>query len=516
MYTPEKSFLLAVFPALRQARPGAVWRWSSLSLLAVCLLAACAAPGPDIRAPSQVAPGSAYRSINAKLEQESRALDAQESRLPPEARAAAASTIKELAEVQPRLYSFRARQLDIRDALIIFARANGLNLISDPDLTGVVSVDFTDVPLNRAFEVLLSSLGYAWEQKAGVIRVRSTITRSFELDYIRGSRSGSASATGSGTGGGSATASTSLSDSGSFWQEIEQQLRAQLSPRGKLIINRLTGTVLVTDSPPKVEEIESFINTIKEGMNRQVDIEVRIVEVTLNDDFALGLDWSRLNVGNGLALGLSTIVGGPAAVSPKPGTFTGTYSANRYNTILQALKQQGDVRMVSQPRIRILNNQTAFVKVGTTDTFYARTNFRTTQQGVGVIDTINEQANAVNIGIMLTVTPQISSDGWTMLNVAPTVTRLAGTSVSPSGQSTAPILDVKEVATMVRARSGELVVLGGLIEEEGSKTTRALPGLGEIPAAFNPFRGEYKSSRRKEMVIFMMPTVISSRQGGTP
>ena len=488
-------------------------------VLLICLLttAACTtAPGPDIRPPSQEAPGSAYRAINSKLEQERRDLAAEEARLPPEARAARASTPEELAEVQPRLYSFRARQLDIRDALGIFARANGLNLISDPDLTGVVTVDFVDVPLTRAFEVLLSSLGYAWEQSGGVIRVRSTITKTFELDYIRGSRSGSASASGTGTGGGSASASTSLSDSGSFWSEIEQQLRSQLSPRGTLIINRLTGTVLVTDQPPRVDGIESFINTIKEGMNRQVDIEVRIVEVTLNDDFALGLDWTRLNLGNGLAFGLSTIVGGPAAVSPKPGTFTATYSTDRYNSVIQALKQQGDVRVVSQPRLRILNNQTAFVKVGRTDTFYTRTNFRTTQQGVGVLDTINEQPNAVNIGILLTVTPQISADGWTMLNVAPTITRLAGTSVSPSGQSTAPILDVKEAATMVRARSGELVVLGGLIEEEGSQTTRAVPVLGEIPAVINPLRGEYKSSSRKEMVIFMMPTVISNLQGRAP
>ena len=484
-----------------------------LASLAACILGGCAvSSGPDIRPPSLEAPGSAYKAINAKLAQDRLALDAEDVRLPPEARAAVVGSgqgqDQELSDAQPRLYSFRARQLNIRDALGVFARANGLSLISDPDLTGVVTVDFTNVPLNRAFEVLLSSLGYAWEQKAGVIRVKSSITRAFELDYIRSSRSGAVSSGGAGGGAG-------VDPGVAFWSEIEAQIKAQLSPRGRVIINRLTGTVLVTDSPPNVADIESFIALVKEGMHRQVDIEVRIVEVTLNEDFALGLDWTLLNLG-GIGAALSTIVGAPGAVSSKPLTFSATYSASRYNAVIQALKQQGDVRMVSQPRVRILNNQTAFVKVGTTETFYTRTNLRTTQQGVGVIDTISDQANAANIGVTLTVTPQISSDGWTMLNVAPIITSLVGTTVSPSGQSTAPVLEVKEASTLVRARSGELIVLGGLIEEQGSKTSRAVPVIGEVALPFNPFRGDYTASRRKELVIFMMPTVISSKKLGEP
>jgi MSHA type pilus biogenesis protein MshL len=351
-----------------------------------------------------------------------------------------------------------------------------------------------------------------------VIRVRSTVTRAFELDYIRATRSGNASASASATaslgGGGGAgvvSASNTMNDSVTFWQEIDQQIKSLLSPRGKVLINRLTGTIIVTDSAPKIEEVENFLALIKDGMNRQVDIEVRIVEVTLNEDFALGLDWSRLKIGDLSSFATNTIVSGPAGVSALPSTFAATYASNNYSAVIQALKQQGDVRMVSQPRIRIMNNQTAFVKVGTSDTYYSRTNYRTTTAGIGISDTINEQPTTVNLGVMMTVTPQISSDGWTMLQVAPTVTRLAGTTVSPSGQSTAPVLDIKEASTLVRARSGELVVLGGLIEEEGSKTTRAVPGVGEGTGSFNPFRAEYKASRRKELVIFLMPTVIANK-----
>ncbi|NQW80667.1 MAG: secretin and TonB N-terminal domain-containing protein [Polaromonas sp.] len=488
------------------------WRVSATSLAVALMAAGCSMPRMDIAAPSQEAPASAYSTINAKLAEDARAREAKEFRLPPEARGMVVTNDRHMEEAPPRLYSFRARQLHIRDALGIFARANGLNLISDPDLTGTVTVDFTDVPLTSAFEVLLTSLGYSWEQQGGVIRVRSTVTKAFELDYIRAARSGRASASATavaseaGGGSGGTRASSSLSDSVTFWQEIDQQIKSLLSPRGSVLINRLTGTIIVTDSAPKIEEVEQFIALIKDGMHRQVDIEVRIVEVTLNEDYALGLDWSRLQIGGmGTALAASTIISGGTTA---PSTFSATYSRNNYSAVINALKQQGDVRMVSQPRIRIMNNQTAFVKVGTSDTFYTRTNFRTTTAGIGISDTISEQPTTVDLGVMMTVTPQISSDGWTMLHVAPTVTRLAGTKVSPSGQSTAPVLEIKEASTLVRARSGELVVLGGLIEEEGSQTTRAIPGIGEGTGSFNPFRAEYQASRRKELVIFLMPTVI--------
>ena len=504
---------------MRKYNQSGFCRFSAVSLAAAAMVAGCAGPGPDIAPPSREAPTSAYSAINAKMAEDARAREAQESRLPPEARGMVVSSGREMEEVQPRLYSFRARQLNIRDALGIFARANGLNLITDPDLTGTVTVDFTDVPLTRAFDVMLSSLGYSWEQKAGVIRVRSTVMRSFELDYIRATRTGNSTATasataaagGAGTGGGTISASNTVTDSVTFWQEIDQQIKSLLSPRGKVLINRLTGTIIVTDSAPKVDDVENFIALIKDGMNRQVDIEVRIVEVTLNDDYALGLDWSRLKVGNLGTVAATTIVGAPAGVSALPSTFAANFGNSNYSALIQALKQQGDVRMVSQPRVRIMNNQTAFVKVGTSDTFYNTTVQRTNTLNGVALDTLNEQPTTINLGVMMTVTPQISSDGWTMLQVAPTVTRLTGTTASPSGKSTAPVLDIKEASTLVRARSGELVVLGGLIEEEGSKTTRAIPVIGEGPGAFNPFRAEYKASRRKELVIFLMPTVIANK-----
>jgi type II secretory pathway component GspD/PulD (secretin) len=163
--------------------------------------------------------------------------------------------------------------------------------------------------------------------------------------------------------------------------------------------------------------------------------------------------------------------------------------------------------MVSQPRIRILNNQTATVTVGTDETFFSRSTNRIIQGGGNVLDTVNEQERSVNLGVALTVTPQISADGWAMIRIAPKVTRLTGIVTSPSGQSSAPVLDISSATTMVRVRSGELVMLGGLIQEETSDTNRRVPGLGDLPIVGSAFKSTYQASKRKELVIFLAPIV---------
>jgi MSHA type pilus biogenesis protein MshL len=395
------------------------------------------------------------------------------------------------------LYSFKARELSVRDALGLLAKAHGLNIVADPDVSGTITADFQNVPLSKAFDILLSSLGYSWEDDQGVIRVHSSITRTFEVDYIQSKRS-------SGAGGGAG------GDSAAFWQEFETQIRSLLSRKGNLTVNRLTGTVMVSDLPARVEQISRFIGLMREGMYRQVDIEVRIVEVTLSDNFALGLDWSRFQqvAGRDNAIGFNTRITAPQGTSALPSTMTlRMTNPASYVSLIDALSQQGDVRMVSQPRIRIMNNQTARVKSGTDEAFFVRSSNRVLQNSGGVLETVNEQPQTVSLGVNLSVTPQISADGWAMLNITPSVTRLIGTAVSPRGDSTAPILDVSEATTMVRVRSGELVILGGLIQEETSDTNRRVPGLGDVPVLGSAFKSTYKSGRRKELVIFLAPTI---------
>ena len=468
-------------------------RWVLLAV-SVLALVACA-PLNKALPGSEAIPASAYAPVDRQLKEKNALLPSNEAALPLTQRMPTFDSSQDTGTGQPQLYSFKARQLPLQDALGLLAKAHGLNIVADPDVTGTITADFQNVPLSKAFDILLSSLGYSWEDDQGVIRVHSRITRTFEVDYIQSKRSSGAA------GGG---------DSAAFWQEFEIQIRSLLSRKGSLTVNRLTGTVMVSDLPARVEQVSRFIGLMREGMYRQVDIEVRIVEVTLSDNFALGLDWSRFQQVSGRdnSIAFNSRINSPQGVSALPSTMTlRMNNPASYTSLIDALSEQGDVRMVSQPRIRIMNNQTARVKSGTDNTFFVRSSNRVIQNSGGVLETVNEQPQTVSLGVTLSVTPQISGDGWAMLNITPSITRLIGTAVSPRGDSTAPILDVSEATTMVRVRSGELVILGGLIQEETSDTNRRVPGLGEVPGLGNLFKSTYKAGRRKERVIFLAPTI---------
>ena len=470
------------------------------SMLAVVACAPMTKPLPG----SEAIPPSAYSPVDRQLKKKNAALPIADSALPLTQRMPAFDSTQDSGTGQPQLYSFKARNLPLHDALGLLAKAHGLNIVADPDVSGAITVDFQNVPLSKAFDILLTSLGYSWEEDKGVIRVHSSITRTFEVDYIQARRTATLSAATPGV------SSSGMGESVAFWQEFETQIRSLLSRKGTLTVNRLTGTVMVTDLPSKVELVSRFIALMREGMFRQVDIEVRIVEVTLSDNFALGLDWSRFQQVSGRdnSIAFNTRIASPQGVSALPSTMTlRMNNPASYASLIDALSEQGDVRMVSQPRIRIMNNQTAKVKAGTEDTFFVRSSNRVIQNSGGVLETVNEQPQTVNLGVTLSVTPQISGDGWAMLNITPSVTRLIGTAVSPKGESTAPILDVSEASTMVRVRSGEMVILGGLIQEETSDSNRRVPGVGEVPLFGNLFKSTYKSGRRKELVIFLAPTI---------
>ena len=459
-----------------------------------------------------------------------------------------------------QLYSFFARDFPIDQVLALFARAYKLNIVVDRDVTGAINVEFHDLPFDQAMEAMLGSLGYHWERDGGLVRVRSTATRSFTVDYIRVVRQGEAQASSSsttssvagsassGASGGSASGgagntggsgseqgggSVSVSQQSSvpFWDELETQLRSMISPNARLVLNRTAGTIMVTDQMRRVREVGRYLADINEAVQRQVDIEVRIVEVSLNDDFALGIDWQRamsqFHSGKQVDFNTSTIVRQPAGgVTPAANVFSlglldvATSGAIRLSAVIDALKQQGDVRVVSQPHIRTLNNQAGMIKVGTDRTFFRREQVTDTSAAGSTISS-SDIPQVVTEGIVLGLTPQISNDGWIMIDVYPVITRVSSvTQVIGAGgqvQSTAPNLDIRQSTSLVRAQSGETIVIGGLISDTTSDTTRAVPGLGDIPIAGNLFKGRYQQHSKQELVIFLTPKLVGpSLARGTP
>ena len=412
-----------------------------------------------------------------------------------------------------RVFSFRAREMPLVDALGLFSRANTLNIVVEPGVEGVVTVDFQGLALEKAMSALLDTQGYYWENDGELIVVRRLKTRIFTMDYIRLERSGEGRnkaqvTSGSGISGGQDAGEVILSqqDHIKFWEEIETQLGALLSPEGRFVVNRLSSTIQVTDLHRRVEEVATFLVNVRNSLYRQVEIQARIYEIALRDDYSLGVDWSRIDLSTPKgSFKLANIITAPAGgFIARAATAAFSSSDGDFEGVIQALQEQGDVQVVSQPRILTLNNQPALIKVGTDQSFFTST---TTQGTAGTGDIITEQVRTVTSGLVLSVTPQISQDGWIMMDVSPIITRLTDIVESQNG-STAPVLEVKQSGGLVRVRDGQLVIIGGLIQEQLTNTERKVPLLGDIPVIGSFFSGTYQAERNTELVIFIMPRIL--------
>jgi len=417
------------------------------------------------------------------------------------------------------LYSFRAQELPIIDALALFARSNHLNIVAGPEITGTITVGFHHLPLEQAMSAILEAHGYYWEHLNDLIQVKQFKTKTLNIDYIRLVRSGTGQnraqlSSGSSGGGGSASQNTgqitvNQEDEIKFWEELEKQIKTLMSEEGRLVINRLSGTIQITDRFQRVDEIDHFLDSVHLALYRQVEIEVRIYEVALDDQYSLGIDWSRINFdGTNGAIALANIITAPfGGFIAKAATTTISFEDGSFDGVLQALEEQGDIRVISQPRVVTMNNQPALIKVATDQPFFTST---IAQGTAGTGNIVTEQARSVTVGLVLSVTPQISEDGWIMLDVTPILSRLRAVETSPQKTATAPVLDVKQSSGLVRLKDGEMVIIGGLIQEESSETERKVPLLGDIPYLGRLFKGTYTAKRKSELVIFISPKIIRS------
>ncbi len=417
------------------------------------------------------------------------------------------------------LYSFRAHELPLIDALALFARSNKLNIVTGPNITGTTTVDFHDLPLQQAMSALLEAHGYYWEHHDNLIQVRRFQTTRLNIDYIRLIRGGTGQnraqmSSGSSGGGGSQDSgqiTVNQEDEIKFWEELETQLKTLMSQDGRLVINRLSGTIQVTDWYQRVDEINQFVESVHQSLHRQVQIEARIYEVNLNDNYSLGIDWNRVDFlgdSSGLIGAASSIIASPiGGVVPKIKTTSISFSDASFDGVIEALQEQGELKVVSQPRIVTLNNQPALIKVATDQPFFTQT---ITQGTSGTGNIVTEEANSVTVGLVLSVTPQISKDGWIMLDVTPIISRLRETAISPLKTSNAPVLDVKQTSGLVRLKDGEMMIIGGLIQEESSETERKVPLLGDIPLLGRLFTGTYTVKTKSELVIFISPTIVKA------
>ena len=430
-------------------------------------------------------------------------------------------------------YTFSARG-DIKDVLKLFSETGSrryVNIVADDDVEGEVDVSFRKLSLHQAMTAILQSKGYYYVESGDLLIVKNMESRLFEIDYPRMVRNGtfnvsstmsssssSSSGPSSNTTNSGSTDSASGSESGAdinsvnmvdFWGELSTDIRSMLSDRGALSVNKMAGTVAVKDQHRNVQLIADYIASASESVKRQVIIRTQILRVAGEYNRKFNIDWTRLT--NTVIASTGTAITNPfgLATATPAGAINLTLqnNAGTIQAIIDALEEQGDIQVVSDPQIRTLNNQSALIKVGKERTFFGIESTTNTTTA-GATTTVNDVQQKITIGLVMSVTPQISRNGYVTMDISPAITSLTGVDQSVSG-STAPIIDVQQLSSMVRVKSGESVVIGGLIESTKSNTERSIPLLGAIPFVGALFRSNVDVDRDEELVIILTPYVVN-------
>ncbi|MBL8502856.1 MAG: pilus (MSHA type) biogenesis protein MshL [Rhodocyclaceae bacterium] len=296
-----------------------------------------------------------------------------------------------------------------------------------------------------------------------------------------------------------------------------------------VMANPETGVVLVRATSRQHEKIQEFLDQVLSSARRQVLVEATIVEVRLNQNYQQGIDWQHFSQGNAW-----TAVGQGATtrslrVNPTTGAFEATTSTSTlpsavgntlfslafrradFLTAIKLLETFGTLRVLSSPKLSVLNNQTAILKV--VDNFvYFQVKSDTSQGQTSTLTNLTTTPQSVAVGLVMSVTPQISENSSVLLNVRPTISRITGTKRDPHPSLTIPNLvpeiQTREMESLMSVNDGDIAVLGGLMQDQVNDTDDAVPGVSKIPILGNLFTYRNDTTTKTELVVFLRPTVV--------
>jgi MSHA type pilus biogenesis protein MshL len=430
-----------------------------------------------------------------------------------------------------RVYSFTLRNADIHEVMLSIAKQTSYNIVVDPDVQGAVTLDLKNVTLTDALDTLTDLLGLTYRVRRNLIRVSRPAlgTKIFSLQYVNLKRTGSSSTTaqigasiaggvgGAAGGGGGAGGQTTITTSSEtdLWSSLEAGVTQLLSEDGKLVMDKQGGNILVTDFPRSLDRIATFLEVVEGSVQRQVLIEARLIEVTLTGEFRFGINWSAVARAGALAGGTSSGMIFSQALAPANTTdFQIGVTSTDFNALVNILSSQGEVNVLSSPRLTTLNNQTAVLRSATDDVFFVTETERVPGTSGGFNSFTTVTPRTVTVGVVLSITPQISSDGSVILHVRPTVSRSDKTATITVDNTTisVPILDVREADVVVRAEEGQVVIIGGLIDERQTDEERKVPFLGDLPGIGRLFRQTVQKRDKTELVVLLRPSVMVGKR----
>jgi len=288
---------------------------------------------------------------------------------------------------------------------------------------------------------------------------------------------------------------------------------------GTVIVNREAGIINVRATNKQHEKIQDFIDKVMSSARRQVLIEATIVEVRLNDSFQAGIDWSRFgNTATSSGFTFQQSLGpsiNPASNGFAIGYLNPVSSLGNLAASVTLLKQFGDTKVISSPKLMVLNNQTAILKVVDNIVYFTVQAQQSQATQGGVLSTVTTTPNTVPVGIVMSVTPQINENSAVNINVRPTISRVVSFVRDPNPQlaniaSQVPQIQVREMESLLQVNSGNTAILGGLMQDEIQRNTDKVPGLSDIKGFGEIFKGRDYANKKTELVIFLRPTVVKN------
>ena len=450
------------------------------------------------------------------------------------------------------------------------------NMLVSPDIAGNITVSLKNTTVPEALEALRELFGYDFRITGNRVFVypNTVQTRLFRINYLPGRRqgasdlrvssssitatggtsgSGTSGSTGSSSSGSSATAGTvvdtahvRMTSDADFWKEVQLSLVSLVGQaEGRsVVLNPAAGVIVVRASPAELRQVEGYLRAIQLTIERQVMLEAKIIEVQLRRESQTGVNWSVFrNVTNGSAIGQfsggavapgitlnntgvisnsdATINAGKSVVTDVLGRgFYGlTFQSEGFAALISFLETQGDVQVLSSPRIATLNNQKAVLKVGSDELFVTGVTSNQTTNGNTTTNTPTLTLQPFFSGISLDVTPQIDDQGNVMLHVHPAISAVSEKQkiidLGELGSYRLPLAAsaINETDSIVRVKDGHIVAIGGLMQHEAALSRNGIPGLSDVPAVGGLFRQKTTASAKRELVILIKPTVIA--QDGT-
>ncbi|CAH0526877.1 Type 3 secretion system secretin [Vibrio hippocampi] len=418
-----------------------------------------------------------------------------------------------------------------------------------PDVSGNITANLSDVTLDEVLDNVSDMYGYEIEKKGRIIQVfpAGLRTVSIPVDYLHFKRSGrsltsittgtittndsnsnsdsNSSSSSSSSSSNSSNSSSNNSESGGttiettsesdFWPALELAVTGLIgSGDGRSVVTTpQAGLLTLRAYPDEIRQVKEFISQSQERLHRQVILETKILEVTLSDGYQQGISWSDL----GGALTIDRLAPSSTPVLGDIGSLLGgqtnlTISSGDFTAVLSFMETQGDVNVLSSPRVTAANNQKSVIKVGT-DEYFVTDVSSTVGSGDDASVASDIELTPFFSGISLDVTPQIDDKGNVLLHVHPAVIEVTeetkeiqlseGSIIVPLATSS-----IRESDSVIRAADGDVVVIGGLMKSASTDLVSKVPFFGDIPALGHLFRNTQKVTQKTELVILLRPTVV--------